>query len=163
MPPALLLVAAALAALVWFGVRHTAQEPTAISPEDPLWRAAIARARATVVTMRQLHDEGRVVWVKFPLGDAAAEREHVWGLLLALEADSLRCTLETPPASVPAPQPSELVVPLRELEDWQVLLDDGAIRGGFTTYAQVQIADRDGKPVPRHVREMVTRMTDPLD
>ena len=163
MPPALFLVAAALAALVWFGVRHTADEPTAISPEDPLWRAAIARARATIATMRELHDEGRVVWVKFPFGKPAADREHVWGLLLAMETDSLRCTLETPPRAVPAPQPSELVVPLRELEDWQVLLDDGAIRGGFTTRAQVQIADRDGQPVPRHVREMVTRMKDLLE
>jgi hypothetical protein len=110
--------------------------------------------------MRQLHAEGRVVWVKFPIRDEAGEEEHVWGLLMAMDTDSLRCTLETPPVSVAKPKTNEFSVPLSDVEDWQVLLDDGSIRGGFTTRAQVQIADQQGQPVPRHVRDMVSRMKD---
>jgi hypothetical protein len=45
-----------------------------------------------------------------------------------------------------------------EIEDWQVELEDGTIRGGFTTLAQAEIAKREGQSVPSHVRDMLARI-----
>lgn len=47
-----------------------------------------------------------------------------------------------------------------EVEDWQIELDDGTIRGGFTTRAQAEIAKRQGERVPHHIEDMLRRMTD---
>jgi hypothetical protein len=41
-----------------------------------------------------------------------------------------------------------------DLEDWQVLEDDGVVRGGFTTRAMMTACERDGRPVPRAARKM---------
>lgn len=70
------------------------------------------------------------------------------------------CTLETPPVAGRGPHPGTVRLRMEALEDWQVELDDGSIRGGFTTRAQALIADREGWRVPRHVRAMVARMID---
>lgn len=94
-------------------------------------------------------------------GVGVRRNEHVWGRISALRGDSLQCTIETPPA---APASKEAIgvteMPAAENEDWQVELEDGTIRGGYTTRAQAEIARRDGQTVPPHVEDMIRRMTD---
>jgi hypothetical protein len=46
------------------------------------------------------------------------------------------------------------VVPVSELEDWQLVLPDGRIRGGFTTRAQIEIAMTSGAAIPSHISEL---------
>jgi hypothetical protein len=158
--PALLAVLGALAALVWVGLRFGSARATPISPDDPLWREAIRRARATSSSLREFHESGREVWIKFTLGMRGKPPEHVWGRLLWYDGAILICKLETPPISGSAFGSEPIRVAPDELEDWQVTVDEGSIHGGFTTRAQVQIAERDGQPVPRHIRYMLSRMVD---
>jgi len=145
------------AALVYVGRRATASA-LPIDPTDPLWTRALEQARATVPQMRALFDTGHEVWVKFPL-QVGREREHFWGRIKAAEGPTLSVAVETQPVrggNVPA----EVNVSIEDLEDWQVQLADGSIRGGFTTRAQAAMARQRGQSVPVHVTELLKRMTD---
>ena len=155
-----LLVLIVLIVLIWFALRSGSSRVTPIPPDDPLWVQAIERARASAETMKQLHEAGHEVWVKFPLTVADGTTEHVWGRLVTVQGTSLRCTIETPPVGGSGPSDGMFETDVRAFEDWQVVLPDGSIRGGYTTRAQARIAEREGHPVPRHVREMLSRMTD---
>jgi hypothetical protein len=158
MTSAIVAVIGALIAALWFRARQVSGRVTPIAPDDPIWVEAVARARATVQTLRQLHGEGQDVWVKFRFARHGSAAEHVWGRVLRVDADLLHCTIETPP--IESSGPAETDVPLGELEDWQVQLEDGSIRGGFTTRAQARVGERDGTRVPRHIRDQIARMVD---
>lgn len=157
----LVLVIVGIGVLVWAGLRYATPRATPIAPDDPLWVSAVERARATLGEMRELHQAGRQVWVKFPLQGAPGATEHVWGSVTSMHDDRLRCRIETPPvAGASAASLGEMEILFAEIEDWQVELADGTIRGGFTTRAQAQIAKRRGEPIPPHVEDMIRRMTE---
>lgn len=161
MNPALILVVLALAALVWLGFKYATPRASPISPDDPVWAAAIERARATVPEMQEMHHSGHEVWAKYPLRTSAGTTEHVWGKVIEVTTEYVRCTLETPPIDGPPPHEGmESMISVDEIEDWQVELDDGTVRGGFTTRAQAEIAKRQGERVPRHIEDMLRRMAD---
>ena len=155
---AVLLLLLVFGAIFWF-MRRNAAAAVAIDPTDPIWTAAIERARATMHGMRALQQSGHEVWVKFPLRPPGGEREHFWGRIEQLQDDVLVVTVETRPVAA-GTVPRQVTVPTSELEDWQVQLADGSIRGGFTTRAQALIARRDGREVPAHIAEMLGRMTE---
>ena len=157
-PGYLILGAAALLAAGFLRYqRRAAAGGSFVKPDDPLWSAAVARARETAQEMQQLHAAGHLVLVKFPFQTDQNEREHVWGSVLGVSEQALRVNLETPPRRHRGKAPSELTVPIAELEDWQVELPDGSIRGGFTTQAEIELARREGRPVPAHIAGMEGR------
>jgi hypothetical protein len=158
MTSAIVAVIGALIAALWFRARQLSARATPIAPDDPIWVEAVTRARATLPTLLQLHREGQEVWVKFRLARHGSAAEHVWGRVLSAAADVLHCTIETPP--IDSSGPAETDVPIGELDDWQVQLEDGSIRGGFTTRAQARISERDGTRVPRYIRDQIARMVD---
>ena len=157
MSPEQILLFVVVVVLVWIGLKFATPRGTAIDPTDPLWAEAVARARATADTMRELVAAGHEVWVKFPYPPEAADREHFWGTVTEVADGHVVCAVETSPIRGPAPDGSVRVA-LADLEDWQVELEDGTIRGGFTTRAQARMAERDGRTVPDHVRDMLARM-----
>lgn len=156
-----MLVIIAIGILVWVGLKYATPQASPISPDDPLWIAAVRRARTTLPEMREFQRAGRDVWVKFPFQTQSGTTEHVWGRVTAVNGEALQCTLETPPmAGSSTTTPGRTEIASAEIEDWQVELDDGTIRGGFTTRAQAEIAKRHGQSVPRHIEDMIRRMAD---
>ena len=148
--------------VLWAWARNRGQmhvvTPTDVN--DPRWTEAIARARRTLPEMRALYEEwGSEMYVKYPLSTKAATIEHVWGRLLSLSAEEMQVTLETPPTHAPVGA-APFVVPVSDLEDWQLVLPDSKIRGGFTTRAQIEIAKTTGAPVPSHISELEGRFVD---
>jgi hypothetical protein len=155
----LLFVFTAIILLVWIGLKYATPRGSPIAPDDPLWAAAVQRARATVPDMLQHQQSGRDVWVKFPMRTKAGATEHVWGRVSEMRGHTLQCIVETPPAGHPARGLVMTEITTAEIEDWQVELEDGTIRGGFTTRAQAEMARRDGQSVPPHIEDMIRRMT----
>jgi hypothetical protein len=157
-----LLFLAAAAGLAVLGMRwqrrHDARQGSWIDPQDLIWTAAIGRARATIPAMRELLAEKREVWVKFPSAPGSKASEHVWGTVLDLTPTTAHVHVATQPRG--ARLGPEVTVQLAELEDWQVELPDGSIRGGFTTRAEIEIARREGRPIPPHIAEMEPRLVD---
>lgn len=141
--------------------RSQAKRGTYVDPSSPDWHEATARAQASIALLRELHASGRApVWVKYPLTNAKGETEHVWGELQQIDDILFRATLETPliggaPSTSP---PYELG--LSALEDWQVEMPDGSIRGGFTTQVEIAMARKNGRHVPSHAARMEGRFVD---
>jgi len=144
----------------WEQRRKRARGPVPILEGDPGFAKAVARARATVDLMRSLYqgpESGMAV--KYPVTTDEGTVEHVWGYLLELTDDSMTVSLETAPvARFKATPPFR--VPLAELEDWQLLLPDGAVRGGFTTQYQIELTRSRGMPIPAHLLGMQERFVD---
>jgi hypothetical protein len=144
----------------WARNRGRLRVVTAVDVTDARWSEAIARARSTLSEMRSLHDAwASEMHVKYPLKTKTGSIEHVWGRLISLSANEMTVSLETQPIEAPV-DAAPFTVPVSDLEDWQLVLPDGRIRGGFTTRAQIEIAKASGAPVPSHVSELEGRFVD---
>lgn len=148
--------------LLWAWARNRGRMHvvTPIDVTDSRWSAAVEKARSTISEMQALH----VAWpsemyVKYPLKTKTGSIEHVWGRLLALSADDMSVSLETQPIEAPVGT-APFVVPVSDLEDWQLVLPDGRIRGGFTTHAQIEIAKTTGAAIPSHISELEGKFVD---
>jgi hypothetical protein len=144
----------------WARNRGRAHEVTPIDVTDPRWLEAIAKARSTVSEMRALYEAGASdLYVKYPLTTKAGGVEHVWGRLLVLSPADMEVSLETQPIEAPIGD-APFVVPVSAIEDWQLILPDGRIRGGFTTRAQIEIAKSTGAPMPAHLSGLEGKFMD---
>jgi hypothetical protein len=108
----------------------------------------------------KLHSESKhSILVKYRLQNRRGEVEHPWGELQHIDATAFRATLLTPLVGG-NPQDPPFELPLSSLEDWQLELPDGAIRGGFTVRAEIEFSRRAGKSLPSHIAAMEGRFVD---
>ena len=98
--------------------------------------------------------------VKFRLQNDVGEMEHVWGELQKISDRSFTASLATPLVGGKAASPPPYELPLTALEDWQIELPDGSIRGGFTTQAQIALTREAGGRLPPHVASLEGRFID---
>jgi hypothetical protein len=145
------VMGAALVALLllrrWLASHPLGIPPMAVADDDPLLVEALARARETLPAFLALLPEhpGRA-FVR--LGDGT---EHPWAQVERLDGDHLVVRVEDGAARP---------VDLSAVEDWQVELPDGTIRGGFTLHAMFAIHRRDVGKVPRHLADQEARYLD---
>ena len=136
------------------GTRHLGS--VAIRDDDPLMVAALAEAKRTWAQFLVLYAQHpRDTVLKYRIRTKSGEIENVWGDLLELGADRATVHLRTPPVGpVDDPGP-RMVVPLAEVVDWQVMLADGSLRGGFTQQATFRIIEREtGSLDPRFAEQL---------
>lgn len=146
------LLVVGIPALAW-AFRRRGAAPLPLAADDPLLAAAARRARQTLPELRRLRVEAAgAAAVRWPLETDAGEIEHVWGEVLALHLDEVVVRLLSRPVTQRARLPATHTVPLSAVEDWQVTLPDGAVRGSFSTIAMIAACRRDGRPVPRALR-----------
>ncbi len=165
MSAVLLSTLALLAVFVFWSfllARSRAARVTPIRSDDPWLLSAVERARSSFPEMQQLLAAGEQVTVKLPLTNQAGEVEHVWGGIDAADDEGVQVVILTPLLVGPTPD-GPLRIPRAELEDWQVFLADGAIRGGFTTQAQLAVCRREKLSIPRALRDQETRFLDPIE
>jgi hypothetical protein len=151
-----------VAVVVWLVMRSRPEPPGAfIDFSKPPWSEAKAKAQQTVPVLRELFaTHGSAIMVKYPLKTTRGENEHVWGALLELGETTLSATLDTPLRQGKPLESPPFSVALSELEDWQLELPNGAIRGGFTIRLDIQLAREQGRAVPDHVAAMEHRLVD---
>lgn len=136
--------------------RHLGAAP--IAKDDPLMLSAMEEARRTWPQFLQLFATyPKDSLVKFRLTTKAGEIENVWGDLLELEADTAAVYLRTSPigeSELPSPRMS---IPVADIVDWQVMMADGSLRGGFTQQATFRIMERQDGTLPRKFAEQLAR------
>lgn len=131
-----------------FGVAH----------DDPLMIAALAEARSTwSVFLRLYREHPQTTIVKFRLRTTTGDIENVWGDLLELDGDRASVSLRTPPVGKTDIRDPRMTVPVTDIVDWQVMLADGSLRGGFTQQATFRIIERDRGRLPRKFAEQLAR------
>jgi hypothetical protein len=103
-----------------------------IASDDPLMRLATKKARDALPTLRELFKEHpRDTMVKLAFVTDAGETEHLSAELIALDGDRFKARIKTPPVTHTGKLAKVQERSLNDLEDWQVELRDGRIRGGY--------------------------------
>jgi uncharacterized protein YegJ (DUF2314 family) len=135
--------------------------PLRIAPDDPLMGEAHVRARATVKRLRSYFAQHpRACSAKVPFRTDGDVVEHLWGQVEALTEKSVRVTLRNRPVTQKGPPPRVLEVPLDQIDDWEVHLPDGTIRGGFTTRVMFVRAREQWGDLPPDLIELEGRYVD---
>jgi hypothetical protein len=130
-------------------------EPVSLAEDDPLVAEAVGRARASFSTFRRLRaEDAGPAAVKLVVTTDAGARERVWAEVVALRLDDVVARPLSRPATQRGALPPTVTVPLAAIEDWQITLPDGAVRGSFSTLAMIAACERDGLPVPPAVRRV---------
>jgi hypothetical protein len=163
MEPVLIVFAlVTVVAVVWLVIRSRPEPPGAfIDFSKPPWSEAKAKAQATIPVLRELYaNYGNAIMVKYPLMTTRREHEHVWGTLLELAETTFSATLDTPVRSGRALSEPPFEVAIAELEDWQLELPDGAIRGGYTIRLDIELARSQGRSLPEHILSMEGHLVD---
>jgi uncharacterized protein YegJ (DUF2314 family) len=161
----LALVAAAIVLQLAIGLRSAPGHLGAVSVanDDPLMIAALEQARQTWDTFVRLYPDHRdASIVKFRFTTKSGEVENVWAHLLDLGSAEATVYLRTPPVRGPAPNDPQLIVPVADIVDWQIMLPDSTLRGGFTQQATFRILERDRGRLSTKYAEQLARYR-PLD
>jgi uncharacterized protein YegJ (DUF2314 family) len=130
----------------------------AISNDDPLMLSAFDEARRTWPRFLELfagHPKDSLV--KFRLRTKAGDIENVWGDLLELGPSVATVYLRTPPVGETELLGRRLEIPVADIVDWQVMVADGTLRGGFTQQATFRIIEREDGALPRKLVEQLGR------
>jgi len=150
----LAVIAAAMVAILlvrrWLVAHPFGLKPLDVRDDDPLLREAEARARKSLPAfLRLLPDHMGRAYVKFAFATDAGTTEHLWARVEAREGDRLRVQVETPPRDHGGAFEAERTLAPADLEDWQIEMEDGTIRGGYTLHAMFAIHRRDVGPIPK--------------
>lgn len=133
---------------------------TPIGPDDPLIVIAQNRAKETIETFLELapaHMDDAMVKFRFPVTEGT---EQVWAYLRAIEGDRLRVSVAHPLVDSSVRVPDEQEIALTDVTDWQIEMQDGTIRGGFTNHAMFGIHRRDGHDIPSEALPHEARFVD---
>ena len=161
----LALLGAAIVVQLAVGLRsapgHLGAVP--VANDDPLMIAALEQARQTWETFVRLYPDHRdASIVKFRFTTKSGEIENVWADLVDLGGTEATVYLRTPPIGGPAPSDPQLSVPVSDIVDWQIMLPDSTLRGGFTQQATFRILERDRGRLSNKYAEQLARYR-PLD
>jgi uncharacterized protein YegJ (DUF2314 family) len=132
-----------------------------IDTTDPIWLAALEKARASLPRFLELaKDHPTQAFVKYPLQTTKGFTEHVWGPLISFSEGTITAGIETPPIDgAPATAPP-YEMQASQIEDWRVELSDGRIHGAYTARAQFEYARKLGHQIPAHMLEVESRLID---
>ena len=150
--------------LIRFWMRRRSRKqiaPFEVAPDDPLLKEAVAKAREKFDQMRELFAQRpRDTYVKISHVSEDGRTEHLWGRLLELTERTMKFEPENLHPAYQGPLAGVLERPLADLEDWQVELPDGKIRGGYTLKVMFLRAKEQCENFPPDLAEQQERYVD---
>ncbi|MBX2796203.1 MAG: hypothetical protein KTR31_01000 [Myxococcales bacterium] len=128
-------------------------EQIRISPSDPLLEQARIRTRDTLGLLREhlTHRRSQVL-VKFRVAGLDHEYRGQWGQVLAFDDNALTVR--------PSGSHASRTLTWEQVEDWQLTLPDGNVRGAFTVVAIWRIRERDAGRLPPGIERQLPRFLD---
>lgn len=160
--PLTILIGLALAGL-WAREQRRKRQVRAVAMDttDPIWLAALEKARSSLPRFRELAaGHPGSAFIKYALRTTAGATEHVWGAVISIGESTVTAGIETPPLDgVPAKAPP-YELQLSQVEDWRIETGDGRIFGAYSTKAQIAYARKLGYEVPRHMLEIEKCLVD---
>ena len=123
----------ATAAWVRWRSSQTAIRPLDIAPDDPLMVEAMAEARRSLGRLRELAPRyPGLTHVKVRFESASGTTEYLWAELRELREHDMEVFLVNLPVTHSEKLERLRTVPLDDLADWQVEMEDGRFEGGGT-------------------------------
>jgi uncharacterized protein YegJ (DUF2314 family) len=132
-----------------------------VSNDDPVMAEARAKAKETFGNFRELYPEHRSdSVVRFALKTDDGNIEKVWGDLLELEESKAKIYLRTPPVGKVNLPERTMEIAVSDIEDWQIAMRDGSIRGAYTIMALCKIFEREEGYMHPKFKEHLERFVD---
>ncbi len=151
------IVAVAIGVAIWLFLRWSSARPEfpplRTSPNDPLMKAALLEARASMDQFMKLVRAPKTsTVVKLYFVSDSKQVEHLWAEVLeVLDDRELGVRLVTPPVTHSGRLDRVYRCGIEDVEDWQVRDPQGNVHGGFTQRAMFAIARRDGVRLPKEL------------
>ena len=158
----LILFLGAVIAASWLWLRWRSPlpkyPPLAVNIHDSQMQNAIQEAKARIAEFRQLlAQEHKQADIKFAVITSTGETEHVWAEVLEVQGDQLQVRVNTPPISHIGRFERVWQKPFDDIEDWQIILSDQIIVGGFTMRVMFQKAREQWGNLPDELAELEKR------
>jgi Uncharacterized protein conserved in bacteria (DUF2314) len=123
----------ATAAWVRWRASQTAIRPLDIADDDPLMVEAMAEAHRTLDRLRELAPRyPGTTHVKVRFTSSSGSNEYLWAELRGLRGEDMEVFLVNLPVTHSEKVERIRTVPLDDLADWQVEMEDGRFEGGGT-------------------------------
>ncbi len=123
----------------WQWMRYEGKSITEVSDLDldgPELREATRLAHANMRTfLAHVEQGGDGAFIKFPLTTPQGLIEHIWGYVHYHKDGVFNITLANQPIDEQQSTEGRSNVPLKEVEDWQIMNPDGTMRGAYSVIA----------------------------
>ena len=132
-----------------------------VEPGDPEIAEATRRAQATLPTFWNYLAQSRYeCFVKFPMQTKEGRAEHIWGVVHSRNNGDVVVSLANDPVERPQESADRRVVSVNDIEDWQVVVSESEIRGGYSIGAMERIAKARGYRISRSDRKRLRAFVD---
>jgi uncharacterized protein YegJ (DUF2314 family) len=122
----------------------------AVEPGNPEIAEASRCAQATLSTFWSYLAQNRYeCFVKFPMQNTDGVPEHIWAVVHSRGSGSVVVSLANEPVDQPRDAAPRRVISENDIEDWQVVISDTEIRGGYSIAALERIARAQGYQISR--------------
>jgi hypothetical protein len=133
----------------------------AADADDAEIRDAKQRAQGTLGQLwHHLERKQHECYVKFPLEVKSGSMEHIWALVHSREPQGVLVSLANQPVEEPSRATRRFVVDAAQIEDWQVVVSESEIRGGYSVAALARLARRQGYSISRTDRKRLAAFVD---
>lgn len=137
---------------------HPEIQPLDIADDDPLMVEATAEARRTIDRLRELAPRyPGSTHVKIRFVSDSGGTEYLWAELRAIREHDMEVFLVNLPATHSEKLEPLRTVPLDDLADWQVELEDGRFEGGGTMRVLFLRAREQWGELPAEMSELERR------
>jgi len=100
--------------------------------------------------------------VKFPLRTPSGMTEHIWGYVHSYQDGKFNVSLANEPVSSTTQADGRRDVDESEVEDWQIMLPDGKIKGGHSLIALFRHRENQGKKLTSKMRRQKAQLVDAI-
>lgn len=114
-----------------------------ISKDDPIMKRARERAIQTLPELKSLFQNNKErTMVKFVFKTEQQTKEKLWANVLEFTDDKVQIFVRTPSLSSKDEIDRNMEIHVKDIVDWQIEMNDGSIRGGFTNIALFKIFEK---------------------
>ena len=150
----------------WSWMRYKGKGIEEVIPPDlkcPELDASKERAKATLpefITEVEKGIDG--AYIKFPLKTPQNLTEHIWAYVHFHRDNRFNVSLANEPFDEHQVSEGRRDVPVDEVEDWQIVSSDGAIRGAYSLIAVFQYWERQGRTLSPLMKEQKAQLQSAL-
>ncbi len=113
--------------------------------------------------VEQVKRQTKNALIKFPLRTDSNVIEHIWAQVLGYTDGVFSVSLANVPRTQAGSYENEHDVPEIEIEDWQILLPDGRIKGAYSYIGAFQYLENRGVKLNKTMRKQKSQLIDATD
>ena len=148
----------------WKWLRYKGKGIDEITPPDlkcTELRESVKKAHESIHTFLSEVDQGvDGAFVKFPLTGLEGQTEHIWGYVHFYRDGIFNVTLANEPVHLKEGADGRMNIQLKDIEDWQIAMPDGRIRGAYSLIALFRYHERKGVKLTPLMKDQKAQLID---